>query len=304
MQAKAFVTHGPHQSALPSNAGATIRLRDGRQLGYAEWGDRAGWPVFYFHGMPGSRLERCPDLSLLDRLGIRLVTVDRPGYGLSTFLPGRRFLDWPADVAQLADALGVQRFTAVGVSGGGPHAAACAYLLPDRLRDVVIVSSPCPVSSWGSTAGMGLLQRLALVLARLSPVLLRPLIWLVSNPARDPMAFTMAGYDRLAPADRRVLARPEVRAMFVEDFRESARQGVRGYAHDISLLARPWGFRPEDIAVPASLWHGVDDTIVPVTMGGRLAEAIPRCRAHFLPDAGHFLALDHLEDILQAEDLA
>jgi pimeloyl-ACP methyl ester carboxylesterase len=294
------VTHRSSQAKRSDAPGRTIRLPDGRRLGYAEWGDQDGQPVFYFHGTPGSRLERYPSTPLLVSLGIRLITVDRPGYGLSTFQPRRRLLDWPADVVELAEALGIGRFVAVGVSGGGPHAMACAYAIPDRLSGVVIASSPCPLDSWSCMKGMSLLQRAAFRLAYLSPELLRPFLWWQGNPGRDSEAFTMAGYERLPRADQLILARADVRAMLTGDFAESARRGVHAYAHDVSLLARPWGFRLKHIRIPISLWHGQADTIVPVHMSRHLAAAIPRCAAEFVPDAGHFLVLDHLPDMLRA----
>src|SRR5437868_4337089 len=110
-----------------------FRLRDGRALGYAEYGDPGGTPVFFFHGSPGSRLQRHPDPSITSSFGARIITVDRPGYGRSDFQPGRRLLDWPADAAQLADALSIERFAAIGLSGGGPYLLACAYAMPERL---------------------------------------------------------------------------------------------------------------------------------------------------------------------------
>src|SRR5512136_1482675 len=110
----------------------TIALSDGRTLAYAEYGDPTGQPVFFFHGMPGSRLFRPPD-QITAKVGVRLITTDRPGYGLSTFQPGRRFLDWPGDIAQLADHLNMEKFAVMGHSAGGPYVAACAYALPQRV---------------------------------------------------------------------------------------------------------------------------------------------------------------------------
>src|SRR5215211_6909814 len=123
-----------------------MRLTDGRRLGYAEYGDPTGRPVFFFHGFGTSRVI-CPrDDELARNLGARLIAVDRPGIGWSDALPGRRLLDWPTDVAQLANQLGLDRFAIVGWSGGGPYAAACGHALADRVRVVGLVSSPAPIS--------------------------------------------------------------------------------------------------------------------------------------------------------------
>src|SRR5438552_17010722 len=111
----------------------SITLRDGRRLGYAEYGDPAGVAVFYFHGTPGSRLEGTIADEAAKRLRVRLIAIDRPGVGLSTFKPRRKLRDWPADVIALADALGIDRFAIVGLSGGGPHALAGARYIGTRL---------------------------------------------------------------------------------------------------------------------------------------------------------------------------
>jgi pimeloyl-ACP methyl ester carboxylesterase len=122
----------------------TVVLRDGRRLGFAEWGDRTGTPVFFFHGMPSSRLNGHADPSVLDRRHVRRIAIDRPGMGLSDFQPERKLLGWPDDVVELADRLGLDRFGVVGNSAGGPYAAACAYKIPARLTHVGIVSGVAP----------------------------------------------------------------------------------------------------------------------------------------------------------------
>jgi pimeloyl-ACP methyl ester carboxylesterase len=98
----------------------SIALPDGRTLAYAEYGNPCGKPVFFFHGTPGSRFFRPPD-RITSRVGVHLICMDRPGYGLSTFQPGRRIVDWPEDILQLADFLGLDKFVVAGHSGGGPR---------------------------------------------------------------------------------------------------------------------------------------------------------------------------------------
>ncbi len=115
---------------LPSHQ---LQLRDGRRLGYVDYGDPAGRPVLLFPGVPGSRLQGHPDRSIAGALGVRLIGVDRPGYGLSDDKRGRTLLDWPDDVVTLADHLGLERFALLSISGGGAYAAACAWKIPERL---------------------------------------------------------------------------------------------------------------------------------------------------------------------------
>jgi pimeloyl-ACP methyl ester carboxylesterase len=122
---------------MPPPRDATIRLGDGRALAYAEWGDRQGAPVLLFHGTPMSRLW-CPDENVTAASRVRLLTIDRPGIGRSDVLPRRTFGDWPGDVAEFGDVLGIDEFGVVGWSAGGPYAAACAARIPDRLTGVAI----------------------------------------------------------------------------------------------------------------------------------------------------------------------
>ena len=154
----------------------TLILSDGRSLAYAEYGDSHGKPVFFFHGMPGSRLFRPPD-EITEKTGVRLITTDRPGYGLSAFQPGRRFLDWPGDISQVADHLGIQKFYAAGHSGGGPYVAACAYALPERVTAAAVLSGAGPVAAPGSTRGMTSTNKLGLTMGRFIPWLL----WQISD---------------------------------------------------------------------------------------------------------------------------
>ena len=165
-------------SILPSvknGTDRTIRLRDGRRLGYAEWGDPGGRPLLYFHGWPGSRLEgRLGDEAARAR-GVRLIALDRPGMGLSDYQPRRTLVDWPDDVIQVAAALGLDRFAVLGISGGGPFAAACAWKLSEQLTGAGIVSCLAPVDVPGVIAGMGRRNQLSFQLVGRLAVLRRAL---------------------------------------------------------------------------------------------------------------------------------
>ncbi len=257
-----------------------------------------GLPVMLFHGNPGSRLfwgllPGCPF-----HPGLRLIAPDRPGFGRSDFDASRTFASWPDDVAALADALGLERFAVVGLSGGGPFALACAWKMPERLSAVGVISSVGPFDAPGATVGMGRTNRALFLLARRAP-------WLVR---RSTQAFAVLMrrapercMNRLAykfpEVDQRILSRPEVRALVREDFPEAFRQGGRGPAHELILYARPWPFRPEEIEREVQLWHGEVDRSVGA-VGRYLAETLPNCRAQLIPDAGHFWVIDHMRDVL------
>ncbi len=282
----------------PATAPQLLTLADGRTLGYAEYGPASGRPVVYCHGFPGSRLEAQLAAPLVERLGVRLIAPDRPGFGLSSPLPGRRIGDWPADLAQLLTALDLREVLLLGVSGGTPYALAAAGL--PGVRRVGLVCGLGPLDEEGLRC-MSPLGRWALRAARSVPWLAqagyRLLARTICRHSARFLGWMTAG---VPPVDRTVLARPAVREAILGSFRESVRQGGAAGAGELLLYARPWGFLPEVCPVPVQLWHGELDATVPVAFGRQLAARLPRCTAHFLPDQGHYsLPLDHLEPILQ-----
>jgi pimeloyl-ACP methyl ester carboxylesterase len=287
-----------------ANTDLTIRLPGGRRLGYAEYGDPAGKPVLHFHGTPDSRLEgTLPGAAeAATRLGVRLVLPDRPGIGLSDFKPGRTILDWPEDVLTLADALHLERFALMGLSGGGPYAAACACKIPQRLTRVGIVSGVAPPDMPGA---MELLSKTsdgqAVKLGSKAPWLLRLLLaYTVFQFRRDPHKLVAQTASEVSPPDQAALARPDVAETVVRMTAGAFQQGARGAAWDYTLFSRPWGFALGDIHLPVYLWHGEDDWICPVEMGRYMAQGIPGCQATFYPGEGHIsLVVNHFAEILE-----
>ena len=274
----------------------TVHLRDGRSLAYATWGHRQGKPVFLFHGSPSSRLFR-PSPSVTASFGVRLITVDRPGFGASDFQKDRRLLDWPDDVAQLADALEIERFAIVGHSNGGPFALACAVKIPSRLTSVGLVSTVVPLNEiTGAYDELVEEQRRFADRAREDPANAAESIaqgarWLIENPG----VFLEA--PRPEP-DRRLLEEPGVHAMFLESVRESARQGLEGYAWDEVLCTKPWGFSLADSKVSVHLWHGDQDPYIPRAHVDYMVSLLPECEATFYPDEAHGVIVSRWEEIL------
>ena len=277
-----------------------LRLRDGRRLCFAEYGDPDGSPVMLFHGNPSSRLSwglipGCPF-----RPDVRLIAPDRPGFGRSDFQPGRRLLDWPDDVCELGDALGLRQFAVLGVSGGGPAALACAWKIPRRLTAVGVVSSPCPTRSPGATEGMSRTNKTIFFLTQHAPILVRLNMALLAHLARKDRLVERLVY-KMADVDKRLLERPELRQYLSAGFSEAFRQGGAGSAHELVINhGRPWGFALEEIRIVVHLWHGEDDPSVPPSMGRHLARTIPHCEATFIPEAGHLWILDHVGEVLDA----
>jgi pimeloyl-ACP methyl ester carboxylesterase len=282
-----------------SRTAEVLRLSDGRRLGYADYGDRHGAPVMFFHGTPGSRrVARWADL-IARRRGIRLIAPDRPGFGLSDFQPGRTLGAWPRDVAELADALRLERFAVAGVSGGGPYVAACAWRLPDRLSHAGIISGMGPIDDPALMAALPRPYRTGFALVRRLPGVARAAFGLGMLGLRRAPGCVLASIAASLPeTDRVIFAQPRVQALLLDDAREALRHGPRGAALELSLLSRPWDVRLDQIRMPVRLWHGEADAQVPVVIARRLAAALPNCRARFLPNAGHLWVLDHLDEIL------
>ena len=279
--------------------GRTIRLGDGRRLGFMEWGDPHGVPVLEFRGLPSSRLGDAIDPGFLLAHHIRRITVDRPGTGASDFLPGRRLLDWPQDVAELADALRIGPFTVLGTSGGGPHAAACAHRLPGRVTRAALVSGLGPLDRPGAGDGINAGERRMMVLSRDRPLLARAMVGFAVAAERIRPGMLIRGLARAMPeGDRSVMAQPQVRASLMDSYQRAFAQGTRGQVHDWGVIAAPWGFRPQDITIEVDLWQGDQDDRVPPHHAQYLAGAIPRGHLTMLRGEGHMIAFTCIEQVL------
>lgn len=251
----------------------------------------------YCHGTPGSRLGVTPAMARASAaMGVRLIVPDRPGYGLSDPHPGRCLLDWPLDAATLMDALGIEYFGVLGYSSGSIYALACAWLLADRVTHMVLLGAMAPnLLAPEVSAVMSPAVRDALRQARDDPDALRqgfaPL-------ARDPDRFFALLAGSLAPIDQPAFARPEVADAFRRDCRESVLQGVEDMVWDYVLATGDWGFKPEEVYVPAAIWQGEADINTPPAMAEYLAERLPRCRLHRLPGEGHMCLFSHWDGLL------
>lgn len=277
------------------------KLPDGRDLGYAEYGDLSGFPVFFFHGTAGSKLFH-PPLDVTQHMGVRLICAERPGYGESTFQPNRRILDWPKDVVSLADALKLDRFAVSGHSGGGPHTLACAYALADRVTSAAVVAGAGPVDTPNVTEGLTFEHSLGYRIGQYTPWPAWYLLfkWLFRDIAADPSTAIDRDQDTWPPTDKAILTTPEIHELCVRSDIEAFRQGLRAFAWDARLLTRPWGFNLSEIKVPVHLWHGTADNSTTLAMAKYMAEKIPNGNLVICEGEAHMLLIPHWGEILAA----
>ncbi|MDH6583611.1 pimeloyl-ACP methyl ester carboxylesterase [Streptomyces sp. SAI-133] len=278
-----------------------IRTRDGRRLTVEEYGDPDGSPVVLLHDAPGCRFGVVPPHVVTAHPHIRFIAYDRPGYGDSDRLPGRRVADAARDVAELAGALGLGRFSVLGLSGGAPHALACAALLPSRVRRAAVLASPAPPDArdlrWFD--GMAASRVEECTRALTDPLdFAERLAARAAGIRRDPAQLLVALRDGLTESDRRILAVPAVAEMLLRTYREALRGSSYGWLDDGLALLSSWGFDPAAVTRPVLLWHGGQDTFSPVGHFTWLADRIPRARPVLRQDAGHFGALAALPDVL------
>jgi pimeloyl-ACP methyl ester carboxylesterase len=283
--------------AIPVQAG------DGRTLMAAEWGDPDGFPVFLCHGTPGCRFNRHPDSTRYARAGARVITYDRPGYGGSTRHRGRRAVDAAADIAAIADALGIDRFAVSGGSGGGPHSLAAAAVLGDRVTRAACIVGVAPYTVMGDEWFDGMdpknVEEFGWALEgedRLRRELTREAEEMQARVAVDPSKSLDDDWD-LPEADRAILARPDIHVVIREATAEMFRNGPDGWVDDGLAFCTDWGFDPRTITVPTGVWYGKVDVLVPPAHGRWLASHIPGAIVR-VEDKGHQADPDTVVEVL------
>jgi pimeloyl-ACP methyl ester carboxylesterase len=284
---------GPTVDLVPRVEGR-VTLRDGRRIGFAEYGPPAGRPVLWFHGTPGARRQVPPAArQAADELDVRIVALERPGIGSSTAHDYRSIRGWADDVEEVVDQLGLDRFGVIGLSGGGPYALAVGCALRERVVAVGVIGGVAPTCGEDAPEG-----GIVLLTHRFAPVLdalRQPLgigLWALVR-VLGPVAPTIFDlYARYSPeGDREVFAAPGMKEMFIDDLLRASRRQLRAPLSDLRLFGRDWGFSPRDVHVPILLWHGTEDYIVPVAHGEHLAGLMPGATLEVNPGAAHLANL-------------
>lgn len=276
----------------------TVKLPNGRTLAYAMYGDPHGTPLFYFHGWPVSRLSAKVYDSLAKKLQIRIISPDRPGFGLSQYQEHRRLLDWPDDVIAIADHLRIKKFAIMGVSGGGPYAAVCAYKIPERLTKVGIVVGLGVVRGFASLSGVKFVGQLGWLTFGKSAIIRSVSSLCQMIAARSAVLFSLTRY-LWGKQDRQLLEDAALYMRAVETQKEAFRFGHRGPAHDLKIYCTDWGFDCADIRVPTFLWYGEKDQNVSLAMGRRYHTDIKGSSLTIYKGEGHLISITHAKEILQ-----
>jgi pimeloyl-ACP methyl ester carboxylesterase len=267
-----------------------LKLPDGRQLSYAEFGNPQGMPAIYCHGFPGSRLEAGLFEQAAVERQLRIIAPERNGLGRSEPKPGRRLLDWASDVEVLVEQLRLREFYLIGISGGAPYALACARHFGNRLKGFTLV---CPLGPVDEPALLHAMRWPARI--NFKSIRRMPQVWdfayrfsIVPLAQLWPQWIYQTMLLMVPEADRQVLRKSEVRQIITSSLREAIRQGAQGVLQEMALYAQPWEFSLSEVDIPVQLWHGTLDETVPMLHAETLAARLPMCETHFVDDEGHF----------------
>jgi pimeloyl-ACP methyl ester carboxylesterase len=268
-----------------------------------ERGAPDGKPVLLHNGTPNSRLMYEPQVRLAERQGIRLISYDRPGYGGSTPHPGRTVADCAQDVRAIAAGLGIERLAVSGISGGGPHALACAALLPDLVPAVAVLASSAP---WGAD-GLDYFEGMGELNAEDTRLFLEDRVAARAKCEQDRLESLEVSAEQvheglktlLSPADAAVLT-GELAQYLVDCMRSGLAPGAEGWWEDDVALMQPWGFELSSIRTPVLLYHGRQDRFVPFGHGEWLAGQIPGVQAELTDDDGHLTLTDRHQEQIHA----
>ena len=279
----------------------TVAVRDDRRLSFAEYGSRRGSAIVWMHGTPGARRQIPLEArAYAEEHGLRIVGIDRPGIGSSTPHLYADILDWTRDLEILLDTLGIDTLRLIGLSGGGPYVLAAGVAMPERVHGVGILGGVAPTTGEDAVGG-GMIQ----LAVRLAPLL---------SIARVPLGVALTGAIRLVrplagpaldlyaavqpPGDRKLLARPEFKAMFLDDLLNGSRFQTSAPLTDLVLFTRDWGFTAAEVTVPVRWWHGDDDHIVPLAHGQHLVERLPDATLKVIAGESHLGGLGIAQEVL------
>lgn len=283
-----------------SQSQSMMTLSDGRHLAYAEVGDPQGKPLLLLTGTGTGRSQAYWFDTAARQAGIRLIVTDRPGYGHSDPRSDLTFLNYVDDVRELLDHLKLSRVSVAGMSGGGGFALACGYRLAERIERVVMVCGMVPVPP----EVFAKMTRSVRVLFWIASHMPRLAVWLFDRMQRGPVDPNSAAMRRSIAQrpepDRRVMGRTDFHELaFGAPARDSLRQGMKIFVHELALYGRPLGFELSQVRVPVRVWHGMQDANVAVDVARYVAENVPGAKLQLEPDAAHLFAFQDVAGLMQ-----
>ncbi len=272
----------------------TAQISNDAGLHYMEYGPGDGVPVFYFHGFPGSHkdIHMFNGAEWAEKYDLRIIAVNRPGYSDSQSRPGRSLSDWPVSISKLADQLGIEKFSILGVSGGAPFALSCASAIPDRIELVVIVSGMGPADAPEAKKGK------AMLIPKAPKLILKGMSKMVLKKPEKFEASLLKGFPEV---DQVFLEDPKAKAAMMGTTREAFRSGYQGALEDAIIYKSAWGFELSEIDQTIIMWHGGKDENVKIETAEFVIETLPHCTPHIIAGEGHLsLLYKHAEEILSA----
>jgi len=263
-------------------------------LNYHEYGVKNGSPVLYFHGFPGSHLDiqLFTDEAQLKELNIRLIAVNRPGYSDSEGVEGRTLKDWSTKVEELADHLGLKKFSILAYSGGAPFAYACCYFIPERLNKVIIVSGMTTPDAPQAKKGS------AMMIPKAPKIILKGMMKMLQTKPEKFEASMRRGFPEV---DQLIYDISKIKSTMMNTILEGMKNGYKGAYQDAIIYKNEWGFMLSGIDHPINLYHGTMDQNVKIESAKYMIDLLPNCKSKIYPEEGHLsLIYNHSDDILKS----
>lgn len=271
-----------------------IGLPDGRQVSVIEQGTQSGTPVVYLHGSPGSNKDHCKHEELYQELGVRMLSINRPGIGKSTGQQGWNAISFADDLKNVLDTLEIEKTAVSGFSSGGLHACAFAHQHPDRITKLGLLGSVAPFDIPELNASRTEASKQLHDMARDN------LDALVEQFSGVTTADALLGviHSIVAPADQQIFDQPDIAEQFLLAYSDLLPDGLRNIFNEIGMINSPWGFSPSGITAETHIWHGTADINVPIECCKYLTNQIPSAKAHCIEGAGHYFPFVQWPQIL------
>ncbi len=287
-------------SVTGNGPAATLRLADGRRVGYRIYGAADGAPVLALHGTPGAHSKFAMAGVAASTLGLRLIAIDRWGYGATDAPANPSLAGFGRDMALVADALAVEKFSVIGISGGGPYAAAVAAILPGRVTAAALVSPVGPIVGLARRPRLSALHYVSFrVLPRIPGAIDLAFKAFRQVALRAPASSARIAAGRALSSDREIMSDRALAADLGACFATGLATGTRGPAIDMQLFSRAWNVDLREVACSARVWIGDEDRNVPIAAAIALAGGITGAELTQLGPHGHYWIARNFPDVLQ-----